>query len=350
MPKISHPLSESERILFHANYKYMWDKISTTYFAVLRSKTPPSAKIDEKKLPSYAICAKCNNDESYAPSRATIAKIVDFYNSQIRPPVEVYQFTHERLEDSDNIRYRSSSVFDPRFIGTYRGYYPSVTEDVVIGSYLIIFEEDARLKATLIMGLCSDREMKGTRLRALLSEERITYPKFREFHRNLPASRQRYSYYEGIVELTNSSLTICFHSSDMDQKKLILTLNLTGFHPSDPDREYLGGLAFALGTSDGPFDSRFFEMGLVQHFALLLFGFKGPVSPHHTKGKKPHCIASIKSRYGLVCIFLKAQRSKFLLTSSSPLFHSFCYWALYEVLLVLLQKETTPAQNVIRGG
>ena len=49
MPKISHPLSESERILFHANYKYMWDKISTTYFAVLRSKTPPSAKIDEKK-------------------------------------------------------------------------------------------------------------------------------------------------------------------------------------------------------------------------------------------------------------------------------------------------------------
>ena len=132
-------------------------KISTTYFAVLRYKTPPSAKIDEKKLPSYAICAKCNNDESYAPSRATIAKIVDFYNSQIRPPVEVYQFTHERLEDSDNIRYRSSSVFDPRFIGTYRGYYPSVTEDVVIGSYLIIFEEDARLKATLIMGLCSDR-------------------------------------------------------------------------------------------------------------------------------------------------------------------------------------------------
>lgn len=66
MPKISHPLSESERILFHANYKYMWDKISTTYFAVLRSKTPPSAKIDEKKLPSYAICAKCNNDESYS--------------------------------------------------------------------------------------------------------------------------------------------------------------------------------------------------------------------------------------------------------------------------------------------
>ena len=118
MPKISHPLSESERILFHANYKYMWDKISTTYFAVLRSKTPPSAKIDEKKLPSYAICAKCNNDESYAPSRATIAKIVDFYNSQIRPPVEVYQFTHERLEDSDNFRYRISSVFDPRFIGT----------------------------------------------------------------------------------------------------------------------------------------------------------------------------------------------------------------------------------------
>ncbi|MCO7109845.1 hypothetical protein NIA69_12850 [Gemmiger formicilis] len=95
-----------------------------------------------------------------------------------------------------------------------------MTEDVVIGSYLIIFEEDARLKATLIMGLRSDREMKGTRLRALLSEERITYPKFREFHRNLPASRQRYSYYEGIVELTNSSLTICFHSSDMDKKNL----------------------------------------------------------------------------------------------------------------------------------
>ena len=97
MPKISHPLSESERILFHANYKYMWDKISTTYFAVLRSKTPPSAKIDEKKLPSYAICAKCNNDESYAPSRATIAKIVDFYNSQIRP---LLRFTNLHMKGS----------------------------------------------------------------------------------------------------------------------------------------------------------------------------------------------------------------------------------------------------------
>ena len=85
MPKISHPLSESERILFHANYKYMWDKISTTYFAVLRSKTPPSAKIDEKKLPSYAICAKCNNDESYAPSsldeldRSVLRAIIEMY-------------------------------------------------------------------------------------------------------------------------------------------------------------------------------------------------------------------------------------------------------------------------------
>ena len=139
------------------------------------------------------------------------------------------------------------------------------------------------------MGLRSDREMKGTRLRALLSEERITYPKFREFHRNLPASRQRYSYYEGIVELTNSSLTICFHSSDMDKKKLILTLNLTGFHPSDPDREYLGGLAFALGTSDGPFDSRFFEMGLVRstlpYFSLDskgLFPLITPKVKNHT--------------------------------------------------------------------
>lgn len=140
-----------------------------------------------------------------------------------------------------------------------------------------------------ILYICSDREMKGTRLRALLSEERITYPKFREFHRNLPASRQRYSYYEGIVELTNSSLTICFHSSDMDQKKLILTLNLTGFHPSDPDREYLGGLAFALGTSDGPFDSRFFEMGLVRstlpYFSLDskgLFPLITPKVKNHT--------------------------------------------------------------------
>ena len=264
-------------------------KLEAEYAKLASEKAKFYEQYKEAKLPSYAICAKCNNDESYAPSRATIAKIVDFYNSQIRPPVEVYQFTHERLEDSDNIRYRSSSVFDPRFIGTYRGYYPSVTEDVVIGSYLIIFEEDARLKATLIMGLCSDREMKGTRLRALLSEERITYPKFREFHRNLPASRQRYSYYEGIVELTNSSLTICFHSSDMDQKKLILTLNLTGFHPSDPDREYLGGLAFALGTSDGPFDSRFFEMGLVRstlpYFSLDskgLFPLITPKVKNHT--------------------------------------------------------------------
>ena len=76
MPKISHPLSESERILFHANYKYMWDKISTTYFAVLRSKTPPSAKIDEKKLPSYAICTNLHMKGSRIPITFVIAVLL----------------------------------------------------------------------------------------------------------------------------------------------------------------------------------------------------------------------------------------------------------------------------------
>lgn len=101
------------------------------------------------------------------------------------------------------------------------------------------------------MGLRSDREMKSTKLRDLLSEKSITYQKFREFHRKLPASRQRYSYYEGSVELTGSSLTIYFRGSDIDQKK---------------------------------------KWACPKYTALLFFEFKGVILPYHAENKKTHGI------------------------------------------------------------
>lgn len=62
--------------------------------------------------------------------------------------------------------------------------------------------------------------------------------------------------------VSNSSLLVVFRGVDEDRRKLVLTLNLDCF-PLGVKREYHGGLAYALATSDGPFDTRFYKMGLI---------------------------------------------------------------------------------------
>ena len=68
-------------------------------------------------------------------------------------------------------------------------------------------------------------------------------------------------YYEGDVEITSSSVYISFRGRDIEARKLVLTLNITGFPPR-LERKYKAGLAFMLLTSDSPFDTRFFLVGL----------------------------------------------------------------------------------------
>lgn len=256
-------MTDMELFYFHKNFKYMWDKLSTSYYQVKRKLDKANRVVGGEILPAYSICSKCFNDGEYTPSKNAVDSIVQLYNLNLSPKIDTYQFLHEDLSDNDRNRFRNTDLFDKRFIGHYLGYYPSASlNGRTVGAYLRIFEADSLLRAVLVTGIRNDEELSHPALRAIFQKEPPQYSDFTDYYRGRTSDNQRCYYYEGLVEVSNSSLLIVFRGADEDRRKLVLTLNLECF-PAGVKRSYHGGLAYMLATSDGPFDTRFFKMGLI---------------------------------------------------------------------------------------
>lgn len=264
MPRSRSNLTPMQVGIFHSNIKYMLQKLNTSFYQI-KKDTTGSNRIEggTSLLPAYSICSKCSSDPNYVPSVHTVNAIVQFYNKNLSPEISSYQFLNEDLEKTDSSRYRISTALDERFIGTFYGYYPSATEDgLIVGACLKIYKEVSMIKAVLVSGIRTDSELNGPALRSLFSTDHVLYKDFREYYSRQAPENQRTYYYEGTVEITSSSFLIHFRSPDEDSRKLTMTLNLDCF-PASVRRPYMGGLAFMLATSDGPFDTRFYTMGLI---------------------------------------------------------------------------------------
>jgi hypothetical protein len=259
-------MTQKEKELFHLNYEYMWNKLNTThYYVKCYSNTDRSLRVQNIEgreiLPSYTICSKCMNKE-YEPSMAIVRKIVNFFNLNISPQISTIQFLRENLSLTDNSRYLNRTLFDQRFLGTFYGYYPSASTASINGAMLKIYTEDDLLRAILVTGIRSDDELYGNDLANLFSHELVQKHDFDQYYKTRTVKNQRCYFYEGLVELTNCSLLITFRGVDPDQRKLIMTLNVECF-PAGLNRSYSGGLSFVLTSNDGPFDVRFFKMGII---------------------------------------------------------------------------------------
>lgn len=259
-------MTQNELQLFHKNYEYMWDKLNTSHYYVKCDSNNDHALraqniLGREVLPSYTICSKCMNKE-YEPSQNIVRKIVNFYNLNLSPEVNTRQFLQEDLSLTDQHRYRNRTLFDQRFLGLFWGYYPCASSSAMDGAILQIYKEDDILRAALIAGIRSDEELYGNDLANLFSNRIVCKSDFDKYYKTRDIANQRCYYYEGIVELTNRSFLITFRGVDSDQRKLVMTLNTECFSDC-VDRPYAGGLAFVLTSSDGPYDVRFFKMGLI---------------------------------------------------------------------------------------
>lgn len=270
-------MTEKEKSLFRKNYNYMWNKLNTSHYYVKGNSNTAQA-IDthnrikgEDLLPSYVICYKCTLEE-YEPTQQTVRKIVMFYNQNIEPEVSAWQFLNEELSKTDAIRHLSRTRPDDRFIGTFYGYYFSSSISVEpIGAILKIYKtgkkENSILRASLITGIRTDEDLHSDNLKKLFANEPITKKQYDEYFYGLPQEKRRCYYYEGVVEITDNSVLILFHGCDSEPRKLVLTLNISKFprptKKEEMERPYVGGLAFMLLTCDSPFDTRFFQMGLI---------------------------------------------------------------------------------------
>ena len=268
--------------MFHKNYRYMWNKLNTTYYfvkgpaayspkSVLSEHSSEMAKNTMERiqgaglLPSYSICAKCNAKEDYEPSDKTVMKIVAFYNKNITPEIDIGEFLHKDLSLTDDSRHAKGSMLDERYSGTYYGYYISDSNSAdIIGSVMKIYKKDGILRAAMVTGIRTDSELFSDSIKDLFQNDPISKDKFDLYYNPKNINDKRCYYYEGIVEITEDSVFILFRGCDVEARKLVLTLNTANF-PVRLKRTYIGGLAFVLSASDGPFDTRFCQMALIRN-------------------------------------------------------------------------------------
>ena len=266
----SDEMTPEQKELFHRNFRYMWDKLGTSYYYIVG--TQASGYTDERRnginddlglLPSYSVCAACySGNEGYWPSKDVVRRIVAFYNQWIKPEITPADFGA-----ANDQRYRPGSVYDPRFFGVYRGYYYSQVSEKIAGAYLIIFENRSqitrRMKAALITNFYSDEAMENRLLyKEVLSKECPSYSGFRSYRDSLSADARQQEYYEGDVEMSNDVMMISFSKAEQDFGRIAMMVNTDAFPYTERYlRPNKGGLAFVLSTEGAGTFPSFFTFG-----------------------------------------------------------------------------------------
>ena len=271
-------LTYEQKENFHANFRYMWDKLGTSYYYILGPDSMDD--FNERRngvndelglLPSYTICSKCyTGKDDFWPGRNTIRKVVNFYNRWITPEISVAEILSTRLVDSDYARFRIGSEMDPRFIGVYYGYYWSQHMKQMTGAYLILTPggtmENTRMRAHLITGFRTDQDMhEQNLLNNVLSTNKISYTTYYEWFTGLPTQKQQTNYYEGEAEMSSKAIVIRLSGADRDFRRLTVILNTRAFAQVDKfNRSSEGGLAFVLSSGTEAAPPHFFRMGFIR--------------------------------------------------------------------------------------
>lgn len=265
---------------FHENFRYMWDKLGTSYYYVLGSVASEynedrrnGIHDDMRLLPSYSVCASCSSgNPDYWPSKDVVRRIVAFYNQWIRPEITVADFLNEDLAAGNDGRYLPGSMSDWRFEGVYRGFYYSQLSEQVAGAYLIFYEsrEDRfskRMKAVLINGFYTDTAMNSRELkRNVLVGGRPTYSGFAEYLSTLDPRASRPDYYEGEVEMNDECIMIMFRKQENDFGRIAMMINISSFpNIAKLQRPCEGGLSYVMSTEGAGNFPAFYTFGFVRN-------------------------------------------------------------------------------------
>lgn len=275
----SADITKAEKEIFHRNFRYMWDKLGTSYYCIVgpQAKTIEAGRKNgihdhSGLLPSYSVCAACySGREDYYPSRDAVRRIVAFYNQWIKPEITVAEFLNVDLSAGNEKRYRPGSMLDARLSGVYCGYYYSQISEKMAGAYLIIYEDNqkqinSRMKAVLINGFYTDEAMRSSFLiNEVLADGHPEYSQFTAYLDTLDVNASRPDYYEGEVEMNESAMVIMFRKQDTDFGRISMIVNLESF-PDIPrfQRSYKGGLAYMLATKNAGTFPAFYTFGFAR--------------------------------------------------------------------------------------
>lgn len=243
MARSAIQLQEEENYYFHLNYLYMWKKLNTAPYYVSGSGEIPGWIKDPWLLPSYVNLSRCMNPE-YVPSMNIVNKIIQFYNANIQPAVDSFQFLHEKLELSNAIRSAGNNQDTGAYCGLYRGYYYAGMRDkkVVYGALLRISKFHDETVAQMITGLTTDMDLHSPALTTLFDQPDISVTKYQDYVNGLEAAKRQTALFKGIVNLTPGVMNLEMQSVDRDGTFIRLRC---GSEINDGDR-FLGSLGLAV--------------------------------------------------------------------------------------------------------
>lgn len=252
-------LTEEENIFFHDNYAYMWKKLNTAPYYVSGFGEIPSWIKNEESLPSYVNLSKCMN-RSYVPSMNLVNKIIAFYNYNITPGVDAYQFLHEKLEDTDAVRNAATENGSKECLGVYYGYYYAglSEEKVIYGALIYIFEDGNDVTVRLITGLTCDEDLHSEALLKLITSSNIAKEDYARYRNSLPLSKRRIAFFYGNAKSVPGLVTFNLQSVDHDGVYMTMRLPIN----SGGDEEFIGSLGIAMLFS-GETDISLLKFGIV---------------------------------------------------------------------------------------
>lgn len=252
-------LEESEQETFHANYCYMWKKLNTAPYYVCGYGEEPDWINASWLLPSYANLSKCLNP-SFSPSMNIVNKIVQFYNANISPSIDSYEFLHVRLEDSDEKRGIGDCGELAELAGLYYGYYYAGIEDEthIYGALIKIYSDGSSYSACMVAGLSDDDLLADTELRRLFNTSKNPdVDAYKEFKKHLPLAKRRTSLYKGSVLYSPGLLTLALKDDDRSNNSLHIRIPVVKVI----DDRFIGSLGMIMMVSENS-NIQFLKIGI----------------------------------------------------------------------------------------
>jgi len=257
MARSSIQLENDEITFFHANYYYMWKKLNTAPYYVSGSGETPHWIKEPWLLPSYVNLSRCMNPE-YAPSLNIVNKIISFYNANIVPEVDTYQFLHEKLENSDSVRAAGSYAGTEDYCGLYRCYYFAGLKDrkKVYGAMMRIAKVHDDTVVQMITGITDDNDIESFKLKDLFAGGDIKLEKYQAYKESLELTKRRTTLYKGMLDLTPGMISIQLQGVDRENSMVMIRCSAA---PS-MDNHFFGSLGVA--TMIGADNIQFLMMGI----------------------------------------------------------------------------------------
>jgi hypothetical protein len=269
---------------FHSNYVFMMDKMNCRPRDIDEGKR----EIQGYELaPGYTTLYHCFRND-YQPSKKTVNKLVNLFNANLRPAIDVNTFLNVDLRKREIYR-KDVAIMDEKYLGDYYCYYLSDNfMDEIHFCVLRIYKKNETFRAHMILSLRTVDQTREAITKVLDKGEGVDdiTRHFNTWRSKQENQFQQCYYCEGRVQIFKRSVIIELINQNAAEHITYITLNTI---PNIPERRYMGGLGIYMSPSVDTLETRVCKLAVQRkeghnfplRLDLLLPRLKMDVTDHH---------------------------------------------------------------------